>query len=191
MNFTTRSIDLTTPTTATAVQTNDHSVNSYFTPEKGVPLKYDEDALDCNSENDDDDDEMDMLMREGMNAQRDMDDDLQQIKARLMRLVSKGQKEAELEEENRKKRNGQRDQAQADYDKALSKAKEDAEMLEKSFLQEAQSTINTQLERPQVGKINSKEDEMIFMCIDIDFYIDKPPRKTNLFLIVCRIPKKS
>jgi hypothetical protein len=68
MNFTTRSIDLTTPTTATAVQTNDHSVNSYFTPEKGVPLKYDEDALDCNSENDDDDDEMDMLMREGMNA---------------------------------------------------------------------------------------------------------------------------
>jgi hypothetical protein len=77
MNFTTRSIDLTTPTTATAVQTNDHSVNSYFTPEKGVPLKYDEDALDCNSENDDDDDEMDMLMREGMNAQRDMDDDLQ------------------------------------------------------------------------------------------------------------------
>ena len=89
-----------------------------------------------------------------------------------MRLVSKGQKEAELEEENRKKRNGQRDQAQADYDKALSKAKEDAEMLEKSFLQEAQSTINTQLERPSVGKINSKEDEMTFMCIDIDFYID-------------------
>lgn len=131
MNFTTRSIDLTTPSTTTGV---DHSVNSYFTPEKGIPLKYDEDALDCNSENDDDDDEMDMLMREGMNAQRDMDDDLQQIKARLMRLVSKGQKEAELEEENRKKRNGQRDQAQADYDKALSKAKEDAEMLEKSFL---------------------------------------------------------
>jgi len=85
-------------------------VNSYFTPEKGVPLKYDEDALDCNSDNDDDD-EMDVLMREGMNAQRDTDDDLQQIKARLMRLVSKGQKEAELEEENRKKRNGQRDQA--------------------------------------------------------------------------------
>lgn len=75
MNFTTRSIDLTTPST-TAVQTNDHSVNSYFTPEKGLPLKYDEDALDCNSENDDDDDDMDMLMREGVNAQRDMDDDL-------------------------------------------------------------------------------------------------------------------
>ena len=142
MNFTTRSIDLTTPSTTAVPTTNDHSVNSYFTPEKGVPLKYDEDALDCNSDNDDDD-EMDVLMREGMNAQRDADDDLQQIKARLMRLVSKGQKEAELEEENRKKRNGQRDQAQADYDKALSKAKEDAEMLEKSFLQEAQSTIYT------------------------------------------------
>jgi hypothetical protein len=41
-----------------------------------------------------------------------------------------------MEEENRKKRNGKDkgDQAQADYDKALSKAKEDAEMLEKSFL---------------------------------------------------------
>jgi hypothetical protein len=94
-----------------------------------------------------------------------------------MRLVSKGQKEAELEEEQRKKRSGTRDQAQADYDKALSKAKEDAEMNEKSFLQEAQSTINKQLERPQVGIINSKDEEMVFMCIDIDFYIDKPPSK--------------
>lgn len=50
-------------------------------------------------------------------------------------------------------------------------------MYEKSFLQEAQSTINTQLERPAVGKISSKEDDMVFMCIDIDFYIDKPPSK--------------
>ena len=62
-----------------------------FTPEKGMPLNYDneEDQLDCRS-NSDEDDEMDLLMREGGNVQRDMDDDLQQIKARLMRLVSKG-----------------------------------------------------------------------------------------------------
>jgi hypothetical protein len=56
-----------------------------------MPLNYDneEDQLDCRS-NSDEDDEMDLLMREGGNVQRDMDDDLQQIKARLMRLVSKG-----------------------------------------------------------------------------------------------------
>ena len=85
MNFTTHSI---TPSTTAGGK---DSVNSYFTPEKGMPLNYDneEDQLDCRS-NSDEDDEMDLLMREGGNIQRDMDDDLQQIKARLMRLVSKG-----------------------------------------------------------------------------------------------------
>jgi hypothetical protein len=72
MNFTTRSFDKTTPSTNPC----DNSVNSYFTPEKGVPIAYEkEDALDCNSEGDDED-EMDLLMREGVNVQKDMDDDL-------------------------------------------------------------------------------------------------------------------
>lgn len=85
-----------------------------------------------------------------------------------MRLVTKGQKEAEEE-----------DAGAATKKRAhiIDRAKEDAEMLEKGFLQEAQSTINTQMERPAVGKIEPREEDQVFMCIDIDFYIDRPPSK--------------
>jgi hypothetical protein len=83
-----------------------------------------------------------------------------------MQLVSKGQREAELEEEGVRRKIH-----------IIDKAKDDAEMLEKGFLQEAQSTINTQMERPPVGQIDCKNEDLVFMCIDIDFYIDRPPRK--------------
>lgn len=49
-------------------------------------------------------------------------------------------------------------------------------MYSKDFLQEAQSTINTVLERPPVDPINPKTDTLTFMCTDIDTYADKPPK---------------
>ncbi|TNV85758.1 hypothetical protein FGO68_gene3113 [Halteria grandinella] len=99
-------------------------------------------------------------------------EDPQEIKERLMKLVSKGQREAELEEELRKK-------------SALKRKKQiqvdDSDMHEKKFLQEAQNTINTQLERPSVLEI---KDEFLFMAIDIDFFIDKPPGKILILQII-------
>lgn len=50
-------------------------------------------------------------------------------------------------------------------------------MYSKSFLQQAQTTINTKLERPPVDPISPKEDDISFMCIDVDYYTDKPPRQ--------------
>jgi len=49
-------------------------------------------------------------------------------------------------------------------------------MYSKSFLQQAQSTINTKLERPPVEAISPKEDKISFMCLDIDYYADRPPK---------------
>lgn len=90
------------------------------------------------------DDDFDAMLQDTMDSRqgRGVVEDTQEIKARLMRLVSKGQREAEVEEEIKKKR-----QAGIECTNMLKnaqvKAKEDAEMLEKAFLQEAQSTINT------------------------------------------------
>jgi len=58
----------------------------------------------------------------------------------------------------------------------LEAAKNDEEMYSKSFLQQAQSTINTKLERPPVEAISPKEDKISFMCLDIDYYADRPPK---------------
>lgn len=49
-------------------------------------------------------------------------------------------------------------------------------MNSKAFLQEASSSINTKLERPQVEPIQPTHDDIRIMCIDIDSYQDKPPR---------------
>lgn len=79
-----------------------------------------------------------------------------------MRLVTKGQAENMGEEKTKRS--------------LLHAAKGDEEMLSKDFLQEAQSTINTVLERPPVDPVNPREDTLRFMCTDIDTYADKPPR---------------
>ena len=55
-------------------------------------------------------------------------EDPTEIKARLMKLVNKGQKELEQEEENRRKK------GKTIEHNTLHKAKDDAEMYEKSYL---------------------------------------------------------
>ena len=112
------------------------------------PIAYEEQVVPSDPE--DREDDFDVMLQETMDdrqGRHGVVEDAQEIKARLMRLVTKGQREAEIEEEIKKKRqNGQCENIVVKS--ALDKAKEDAEMLEKSFLQEAQSTINTQMERP-------------------------------------------
>jgi hypothetical protein len=76
-------------------------------------------------------------------------DDSIEFKERLMELVTKGQ------EESMQKR--ERDRTQRGL---LEAAKNDEEMYSKSFLQQAQSTINTRLERPPVDPISPKEDDI-------------------------------
>ena len=84
-----------------------------------------------------------------------------------MRLVTKGQEESNFEMQK--------------TDRALIVAAENEyEIASKSFLQEAHSTINTQLERPPVNPISPNEDDLQFLCIDIDTYADKPPSKYSL-----------
>ena len=73
-----------------------------------------------------------------------------------MRLVTKGQEETKL----------------TDKRSLLHSVKSDAEMLTKHFLKEAESSINTVLERPPIFAINPKEDNLRFMCIDVDTYAD-------------------
>lgn len=49
-------------------------------------------------------------------------------------------------------------------------------MNSKHFLQEASSSINKRLERPPVDPISPTQDDIRFMCIDLDTYQDKPTR---------------
>ena len=86
-----------------------------------------------------------------------------------MRLVTKGQEESNYEVKT---------------DRALIVAAEEGyEIASKDFLKEAQSTINTQLERPPVDPISPNEDDLRFLCIDIDTYADKPPSKCCSFVL--------
>ncbi|CDW75907.1 dna polymerase delta catalytic subunit [Stylonychia lemnae] len=89
-------------------------------------------------------------------------EDPETIKKRLMLLVSKGQLEAEQEQKT--------------VMNTLHKAKDDEAMYEKTFLREASTTINTQLDRPPRGNINPESEDFLFMCLDVDFYIEKPPK---------------
>ena len=49
-------------------------------------------------------------------------------------------------------------------------------MQSKTFLQEASSTINKRLERPSVDPISPQSDDLRLMCIDLETYLDRPPR---------------
>jgi len=78
-----------------------------------------------------------------------------------MELVTKGQEEAGGDPET-------------DIN-LLNKAKMDEYVENRHYLEEAQNTVNTMLERPTLEPINPKEDTIRFMCIDIDTYADKLP----------------
>ena len=49
-------------------------------------------------------------------------------------------------------------------------------MYSKHFLQEASSSINKRLERPAVDPISPTTDDIRVMCIDLEYYQDKPPK---------------
>lgn len=159
-------IDLADSTTTTegkdsAAKGTPSKVESFFGESgKGLPLRYEDEV---------------MIIEEVVEERRTdssvIVEDPAVIKERLMQLVVKGQQEAEMEEEQRRIRN------KMSARNAIYKAKDDSDMYDKKFLQVAQSTINTQLERPPVAKWDPKTTDFVFMCIDIDFYIEKAASK--------------
>ena len=53
-------------------------------------------------------------------------------------------------------------------------------MQSKGFLVNKEVQINSRFERPQVPQINPKEEDFEFFCIDIDHYVDKPPKYMDM-----------
>jgi len=54
------------------------------------------------------------------------------------------------------------------------KEQTDMAMFDKEFLQEAQNSINLYPERPELRPLDPRQDDFVFFCIDVDFYIDNP-----------------